>query len=237
MSRQNKKQPRLFKAANIDLNKVSFYVFGYADVWFRDYGPIFVKNPNHELAMLHWNFNSWGEKYEELLKDKQVPDFINQSMALRCFKPGIVLEGGSIDVNGEGTLLTTAQCLLNKNRNPDLDQKQIEKYLADYLGVTHFIWLKCGILGDDTDGHIDDLARFVNPTTIVCAYQEDETDEDYGVSKRKLPNPLPIRRPRWQKTKNRKAAHAQSRQRRRTTAACKLHKLLHRQRKSSGARL
>lgn len=173
----------LFKAVGIDIKRVSFYVFGYADVWFRDYGPIFVKNPNHELAMLHWNFNSWGEKYEELLKDKEVPDFINQTMALRCFKPGIVLEGGSIDVNGEGTLLTTAQCLLNKNRNPDLDQKQIEKYLADYLGVTHFIWLKCGILGDDTDGHIDDLARFVNPTTIVCAYQEDETDEDFNVLK------------------------------------------------------
>jgi agmatine deiminase len=177
------KATQLFMEAHIDLSKVTFYVFGYADVWFRDYGPIFVKNPKHELAMLHWNFNSWGEKYEELLKDKQVPDFINQSMALKCFKPNIVLEGGSIDVNGEGTLLTTAQCLLNKNRNPDLDQKQIEKYLADYLGVTHFIWLKCGILGDDTDGHIDDLARFVNPTTIVCAYQEDQTDEDYGVLK------------------------------------------------------
>jgi agmatine deiminase len=138
-----------------------------------------VKNQNHELAMLHWNFNSWGEKYEELLKDKQIPEVINQKMALRCFEPGIVLEGGSIDVNGEGTLLTTEQCLLNKNRNPHLDKKQIEVYLADYLGVQHFIWLKEGIMGDDTDGHIDDLARFVNPTTIVCAYQEDQTDEDY----------------------------------------------------------
>ncbi len=173
------KASTLFKEANIDLSRVHFHVFPYADVWFRDYGPIFIKNSTHELAMIHWNFNSWGEKYEELLKDKQIPDIINQKMALPCFKPGIVLEGGSIDVNGEGTLLTTEQCLLNKNRNPHLDKKQIERYLADYLGVRHFIWLKNGILGDDTDGHIDDLARFVNPTTIVCAYQEDRNDEDY----------------------------------------------------------
>ncbi len=132
------KATKLFSEANIDLNQVNFYVFSYADVWFRDYGPIFVKNQNHDLAMIHWNFNSWGEKYEELLKDKQVPEFINQSMELQCFKPNIVLEGGSIDVNGEGTLLTTAQCLLNKNRNPDLTKQQIEEYLADYLGVSSF---------------------------------------------------------------------------------------------------
>jgi len=176
-----KKVAALFNAEDIDLSRVNFYVFGYADVWFRDYGPIFVRNKSHELAMLHWNFNSWGEKYETLLKDKQIPEIINSKMMLRYFKPGIVLEGGSIDVNGEGTLLTTEQCLLNENRNPDLDKKQIEKLLSDYLGVNHFIWLKKGILGDDTDGHIDDLARFVNPTTIVCAYQEDKNDEDYAV--------------------------------------------------------
>ena len=177
------KATRMFKEAKIDLSKITFYVFGYADVWFRDYGPVFVQNQNHELAMIHWNFNSWGEKYETLLKDKAIPNVINQKMKLKCFKPGIVLEGGSIDVNGKGTLLTTEQCLLNKNRNPDLNKKQIEKYLSDYLGVTHFIWLKRGILGDDTDGHIDDLARFVNPSTIVCAYQEDENDVDYDVLK------------------------------------------------------
>ncbi|MCW3996253.1 MAG: agmatine deiminase family protein [Candidatus Bathyarchaeota archaeon] len=171
----------MLKIAGIDLSKIHFYVFNYADVWFRDYGPIFVRNSRHELAMVHWNFNSWGEKYETLLKDKEVPAFINEQMELRCFKPGIVLEGGSIDVNGKGTLLTTEQCLLNANRNPTLDKKQIEQYLSDYLGVRHFIWLKRGILGDDTDGHIDDLARFVNPTTIVCSYTEDQNDEDYEV--------------------------------------------------------
>lgn len=178
-----KKATAMFKAAGIDLSRVHIYVSDYADVWFRDYGPIFVKNPRHELAMIHWDFNSWGEKYETLLKDKEIPDVINKDMGLRCFKPGIVLEGGSIDVNGEGTLLTTEQCLLNSNRNPHLNKQKIEQYLSEYLGVSHFIWLKRGILGDDTDGHIDDLARFVNPTTIVCAYEDDPNDPDYEALK------------------------------------------------------
>ena len=113
-----------------------------------------------ELAMVHWTFNSWGQKYEELLKDAEIPHILIDQMHLTCFEPGIVLEGGSIDVNGKGTLLTTEQCLLNKNRNAYLQKDEIEKYLKDYLGVSHFIWLRSGIAGDDTDGHVDDLARF-----------------------------------------------------------------------------
>ena len=178
-----KKATAMFKAAGINLDRVHIWVSDYADVWFRDYGPIFVKNPKHELAMIHWDFNSWGDKYETLLKDKEIPDVINKDLKLTCFKPGIVLEGGSIDVNGEGTLLTTEQCLLNSNRNPHLNKQKIEQYLSDFLGVRHFIWLKRGILGDDTDGHIDDLARFVNPTTIVCAYEDNENDADYEALK------------------------------------------------------
>jgi agmatine deiminase len=173
-----KKVTGLFEKAGIDLDRVHFFEFDYADVWFRDYGPIFVKNKNQELAMVHWIFNSWGEKYEELLKDAQIPSMINKKMYLTCFEPGIVLEGGSIDVNGEGTLLTTEQCLLNKNRNPTLTKEKIEKFLQDYLGVTKIIWLPNGIAGDDTDGHVDDIARFVNPTTVVCAYEEDSSDEN-----------------------------------------------------------
>jgi agmatine deiminase len=167
-----KKITGLFEKRKIDLKKIRFFEFDYADVWFRDYGPIFVMNQEQKLAMVRWIFNSWGEKYEELLKDAQIPQVINDSMRLNCFEPGIVLEGGSIDVNGKGTLLTTEQCLLNKNRNAQLGKEKIEKYLKDYLGVTKIIWLKCGIVGDDTDGHIDDLARFVNPTTVVCAFEE-----------------------------------------------------------------
>ena len=162
----------LFKRHKINLKRIRFFVFGYADVWFRDYGPIFVRNADYKLAMVHWNFNSWGQKYEELLKDAEIPHMINRQMNLSCFEPGIVLEGGSIDVNGKGTLLTTEQCLLNENRNDCLGKEKIEKYLQDYLGVTHIIWLKSGIVGDDTDGHVDDLARFVDPSTVVCAYEE-----------------------------------------------------------------
>jgi agmatine deiminase len=171
------KTTALFEKSQIDLKKIRFFEFDYADVWFRDYGPIFVVRNNSELAMVHWVFNSWGEKYEELLKDKRIPQVINSCMRLKWFEPGIVLEGGSIDVNGKGALLTTEQCLLNKNRNSHLKKEEIEKFLKDYLGVSHIIWLKNGIAGDDTDGHIDDVARFVNPNMVVCAY-EDEDDEN-----------------------------------------------------------
>jgi agmatine deiminase len=174
------KATALFKQAGIGMEKIRFHQFDYADVWFRDYGPTFIVNSHCELAMVNWIFNSWGGKYDELLKDQQIPQVINQSMQFNCFKPGIVLEGGSIDVNGKGTLLTTEQCLLNSNRNPTLCKAEIEKYLKDNLGVRQVVWLKNGICGDDTDGHVDDFARFVNPTTIVCAFEEDETGEDYA---------------------------------------------------------
>jgi agmatine deiminase len=174
------KAERMFKQAGVKLAKIVFHQFDYADVWFRDYGPTFIVNSHCELAMVNWIFNSWGNKYDTLLKDQQVPGVINQKMQLTCFKPGIVLEGGSIDVNGKGTLLTTEQCLLNSNRNPSLCKGEIEKYLKDHLGVTHIIWLKNGVCGDDTDGHVDDLARFVNPTTIVCAFEENTLDENYA---------------------------------------------------------
>ena len=177
------KAQSLFEKNGVDLGKVCFFEFDYADVWFRDYGPIFLVGKDGKLAMTHWKFNSWGEKYQELLKDCQIPDVINRKMRLPCFEPDIVLEGGSIDVNGKGTLLTTEQCLLNKNRNPQLSKAQIEGYLCDYLGVSHFVWLKNGIAGDDTDGHIDDIARFVDPTTVVCAYEEDRSDENFSILK------------------------------------------------------
>jgi agmatine deiminase len=170
----------LFKQAKINLEKIRFFMFNYADVWFRDYGPIFLSNCSGELAMVNWKFNTWGEKYSDLLKDSQIPQVINCEMRLTCFKPDVVLEGGSIDVNGKGTLLTTEQCLLNRNRNPHLCKQEIESFLKDNLGVAHVIWLKTGICGDDTDGHIDDLARFVNSTTVVCAYEENKDDENYA---------------------------------------------------------
>lgn len=180
-SAMKQKAIKLFLDNSADLDKICFWVHDYADVWFRDYGPIFVLNQSKQLAMVHWKFNSWGEKYETLLKDKQMPQIINRKMRLPCFEPGMVLEGGSIDVNGNGTLLTTEQCLLNPNRNPKMTKEEIEKRLREFLGVSHFIWLKEGIEGDDTDGHIDDIARFVNPKTIVCAYEEDTQDYNYSI--------------------------------------------------------
>ena len=178
-----KKVTDLFKKENIDLRRVKFFRSDYADVWFRDYGPTFVVSEKRELAMVNWIFNSWGEKYEELLRDGKIPSVINRKMRIPRFEPGIVLEGGSIEVNGKGTVLTTEQCLLNKNRNPSLTKKEIEGRLKDYLGATKVVWLKNGIMGDDTDGHIDDLARFVDPKTVVCAFEEDEKDENYYILK------------------------------------------------------
>jgi agmatine deiminase len=176
---------KILEQNHIDLQKINFYVWDYADVWFRDYGPIFVLNKEkNQLAFVHWIFNAWGGKYKELIRDNQIPDIISQRLQLNNFRPGVVLEGGSVDVNGKGTLITTEQCLLNKNRNPNLSKAEIEEYLSNYFGVTKVIWLKSGIAGDDTDGHIDNLARFANPRTILCAYEEDESDENHHALKK-----------------------------------------------------
>lgn len=179
-----RKATQLLQDRGVDFRQVGFHGADYAEIWFRDYGPIFVSDRERQrLALTKWIFNAWGNKYEELLKDTQVPYFMNESLRLPLFETGVVLEGGSIDVNGKGTLLTTEQCLLNQNRNPELHKEEIERYLRDYLGATHCIWLKEGIEGDDTDGHIDDIARFVNPTTVVCATQPDRSDPDHEVLK------------------------------------------------------
>lgn len=153
-----------------------------ADVWLRDSGPIFVTAAAATaapLAISDWGFNAWGGKYPELLPDNDIPRQVAAFLGVPRFEPGIVLEGGSIDVNGRGSCLTTEQCLLNPNRNPHLQRADIERYLHDYLGVRHVIWLGHGIAGDDTDGHVDDIARFVNPTTVVCALTDDPQDPNY----------------------------------------------------------
>lgn len=129
--------------------------------------------------MVDWIFNSWGKKYGPWGLDDVVPQRVAEVLRLPVFEPGMVLEGGSIDVNGLGTLLTTTQCLLNKNRNAGLTKKEIEGHLTEYLGATNILWLGEGIVGDDTDGHIDDIARFVGPRTVVAAVEEDPTDENY----------------------------------------------------------
>jgi agmatine deiminase len=152
------------------------------DAWLRDSGPIFLIAPAGTvppLAVSDWNFNAWGGKYPELMADTVLPQHLAAWLQVPRFQPGIVLEGGSIDVNGRGSCLTTEQCLLNPNRNPHLTRLDLEHYLHDYLGVRHTVWLEQGIVGDDTDGHIDDIARFVNPTTVVCAVEDDPQDANY----------------------------------------------------------
>ena len=130
--------------------------------------------------MVDWDYNAWGNKYPPCDLDDAVPRHVAHLRGLPLFSPGIVMEGGSLDVNGAGTLLTTESCLLNPNRNPHLDRAAIERYLRDFLGVTHVLWLGDGIVGDDTDGHVDDLTRFVNPTTVVTVVEEDPADENHA---------------------------------------------------------
>ena len=158
---------------------IRFHRLETVDSWIRDYGPNFLINGKGELAFNDWIFNAWGNKYEELKKDDSIPVRLEKSLSVPRFEPGIVMEGGSIDVNGEGCVLTTEQCLLNPNRNPSLGRDEIEKHLRDYLGVQKVLWLGEGIIGDDTDGHIDDIARFVESNVIVCALEDDPEDTNY----------------------------------------------------------
>ncbi|MGZ8433428.1 MAG: agmatine deiminase family protein [Candidatus Binatia bacterium] len=151
------------------------------DVWMRDYGPTFVTRNSavQPLSLNDWIFNGWGGKYPAYDEDEQVAQAIAQLLQVPVFEHKLVLEGGSIEVNGAGTCLTTEQCLLNPNRNPELSRTQIEEFLKASLGVRHVLWLGDGIVGDDTDGHIDDIARFVDPITVACMIETNPHDDNY----------------------------------------------------------
>jgi agmatine deiminase len=152
------------------------------DVWMRDYGPTFLTRAGSEnpLAFNDWIFNGWGRKYRAYEDDDRVAKDIASLLQVPTFNHSVVLEGGSIEVNGAGTCLTTEQCLLNRNRNPDMSRGEIEQFLKDALGASHLIWLAEGVTGDDTDGHIDDIARFVNPMSVVCVLETNSNDENYA---------------------------------------------------------
>ena len=167
----------------VAFSKIKFFQIPTDASWSRDHGPIFVRDKTGQLIIEDWIFNAWGDQWPHD-KDDIVPQKIAEQLKMPIITPGIVLEGGSIDVNGKGLLLTTTQCLLNKNRNPHLTQKQIEKYLHDYLGAEKILWLGEGIIGDDTSGHIDDIARFTDANTIVCAVEENPKDENYEILKK-----------------------------------------------------
>lgn len=161
------------------LSKLSIILAPVSDIWIRDYGPTFVKHVNTaEKAWCKWQFNAWGGKYPELLADSKI--FENASFVeAPCFPTKIVFEGGSIGINGKGLGVTTEACLLNPNRNPNLSRNQIETYLRDYLGIESLIWLQDGIVGDDTDGHIDDVTRFVGEHKLVSCVEDDAHDPNY----------------------------------------------------------
>jgi len=173
---------RRLQAANAAMSNVTLLKIPTVDVWMRDYGPTFVTRNASDapLAFNDWIFNGWGGKYQAYEEDERVAREIAALLKVPVFDHRIILEGGSIDVNGAGTCLTTEQCLLNHNRNPHLNQAEIEAVIKASLGVSHMIWLGEGIVGDDTDGHIDDLARFVGPNTIACIIESNSRDDNYA---------------------------------------------------------
>lgn len=178
---------------------IRFHHIPTNDAWCRDHGAIFVVSTAHEnphttpdatdtshnaamtMAAINWGYNAWGGKYPPFDLDNQVPLHMAEALEIEVLDGGMILEGGSIDVNGEGLLLTTESCLLNPNRNPHLGREEIEQRLCALLGVQQILWLGDGIVGDDTDGHIDDITRFVAPDTVITIVENDPSDANYAV--------------------------------------------------------
>jgi agmatine deiminase len=172
---------RVFTKCAVNMNAVAFFRHRTNRSWTRDYCPIFVRDPKGEVVITNWLFNGWA-KYENWRDDNKIPAFVAKRLKMEQFEPGIVLEGGSIDVNGAGLLLTTEECLLDEKvqaRNPGLGRAGWERYFAGYLGIQRTIWLKNGIAGDDTHGHVDDLARFVDEDTVVVVQEDDKSEANY----------------------------------------------------------
>ena len=169
-----------FLKARARADHVTFHRIPTNEPWCRDHGPIFVtRNEEPKLAVVDWGYNAWGWKYPPFDEDDAVPIHVAREAGLPLYSPEMILEGGSIEINGAGTLLTTRSCLLNPNRNPEFTQAQIEQRLRDFLGVRHILWLGDGIEGDDTDGHVDDLTRFVSRTAVVTVLEEDASDANF----------------------------------------------------------
>lgn len=168
-------------AAGADLSQIEFFFHPTNDAWCRDHGPAFLVNPiaKHKKVIVDWDFNAWGGKYPPFDLDDVIPTRIGAHFNIPVFYPEIIMEGGSVEFNGNGTILTSKSCLLNENRNPHLSQQQIEQYLKDYYGQSQILWVSDGIVGDDTDGHIDDTVRFVNENTVLTVVEDNPEDENY----------------------------------------------------------
>jgi agmatine deiminase len=179
---------KLIQAAGVDMSRIQFFIHPTNDAWCRDHGPSFLVRDNIDQpkAIVDWNINAWGGKYPPYDLDDVIPTLIAKELNLPLFYPNIIMEGGSVDFNGAGTVLTSKCCLLNTNRNPHLNQAQIEKYLCDYYGVKQVLWVSEGIVGDDTDGHIDDTVRFVNEDTVVTVVEDNKDSENYTLLQQNL---------------------------------------------------
>ncbi len=175
------------KEHDVDINKIEFYFHPTNDAWCRDHGPAFlIHKKEKKKVIVDWNYNAWGNKYPPYDLDDVIPTLIGEKLNLPVYHPGIIMEGGSVDFNGNGTLITSTACLLNKNRNPNLNQSQIENYLQNFYGVDQILWVDEGIIGDDTDGHIDDTVRFVNEDTVLATVEENINDENYPLLQHNL---------------------------------------------------
>jgi agmatine deiminase len=176
---------RVLRKAGAPLARIDFFHVPTDRVWTRDYSPIFVADPSAEITLTDWHFNGWA-KYPNWQRDDAAAALIAKLLGRPIRQPTVhgrrvVLEGGSVDVNGQGLLLTTEECMLSDEqaRNPGLSQKDLEKVLAEFLGIRKVLWLNRGIAGDDTHGHVDDLARFVGPRTVVTVVEDDPEDDNY----------------------------------------------------------
>ena len=169
--------------AGVNMDQVSFYLHPTNDAWCRDHGPAFLINPAAEQkkVIVDWNYNAWGNKYPPYDLDDVIPTLIGKHFDIPVYHPGIIMEGGSVEFNGTGTILTSTSCLLNPNRNSHLNRDQIENYLFDYYGANQVLWVEEGIVGDDTDGHIDDTIRFVNEDTVLTVVEHNKDDENYSI--------------------------------------------------------
>jgi agmatine deiminase len=178
----------ILQAHDVPLDRIRFYHHPTNDAWCRDHGPAFLIHPESQQpkVIVDWGHNAWGGKYPPFDLDDVIPTLIGKAYDIPVFHPGIIMEGGSVEFNGEGTLITSTSCLLNKNRNPHLSKAAIEQYLVDYYGVEHILWVDEGIIGDDTDGHIDDTVRFFNPDSVITVIEDNKRDDNYTLLKHNL---------------------------------------------------
>jgi agmatine deiminase len=173
---------------SIVMERVKFYTHPTNDAWCRDHGPAFLINPAsaQPKIIIDWNYNAWGNKYPPYNLDDRIPTLIAAAYEIPVLYPEIIMEGGSVDFNGKGTLITSESCLLNQNRNPLLSRTGIEAHLEAYYGVDQVLWIKDGIVGDDTDGHVDDTVRFINEDTVLAVVEENRSDDNYEILQHNL---------------------------------------------------